>query len=843
MHQKLSLSPRSIRITLAAAAVLALLIAGMGKLTKREVGAARSRDRVESHAPQTRRGPSVLEPLPEPVRRLMHESRTPSAGQRDLKGIDSLPETEQVSLGRALSDARHKIHPMTDGQQSLPGDEDALYRASSHSQRLFARFLDKGLRLIPMGSEHAWSGMIGLDSANGNPQLVQEGTVLQYRHAEGVTEWFDNQPNGIEHGFIVHEDSTLRDGTRLKIPVRLENLRAEATANGSDLNLLNPEGETLLTYQKLQVWDADGVELAAHMTPTSNGLEISVEARGARYPVVIDPLIISQEAKQSPKTPPTSADGTSNDSFGYSVSLSGDTALVGALNDRENNVTSGSAYVLVRSGSTWSAQQQLLPTGATIGGAVFFGFSVSISGNTAVIGAYKDDSNNKGRAYVFVRSGTTWTQQVQLAPADRAMEDWFGYSVCIEGETALIGSPQDDDKGDSSGSVYVYVRSGTTWSIQQKLVSSATSTGEKLGTTMSLSGDTALLGVPNARVALFQGGAAYVFVRSGTTWSQQQKLFRPDGAEGDKFGASVSVLNDTALIGVPSDDDKGDNSGSAYVYVRNGTTWDMQKKLLAYDGASYAYFGSAVSLSSDAALVGARGDTTNGCQGGSAYPFWRLGNVLSQQRKLTASDAATGDYFGWALCLSGDTALIGAYGDDGVNYQGGVADTLGAVYLFRISMPNFSTDSDADGLPDAFETGTGTYFSPDDTGSYPNKKDSDDDGLSDGDEVNLYGTDPNDVDSDDDGYYDGAEVAAGSNPTNASVTPNSTVFTLVDGFSLSVVSRRGCTYRVEGYAESLIGTGEVFHDNLPGTGKRIYPFVNRAQGENKQFWKFIETKP
>ena len=481
----------------------------------------------------------------------------------------------------------------------------------------------------------------------------------------------------------------------------------------------------------------------------------------------------------------------------------------------------------------------------------FFGYAVSISGDTILVGAFADDDKGKdsGSAYVFVRSGSTWSQQAKLTAADGKTEDRFGWSLCIEGDTALIGAPDDDGVDASgvdnrifnSGSGYVFIRSGSTWSFQQKLAAAGGVPSGQAGKSVALSGDTAILGAPNSTVQTWStDGSVFIFTRNGTIWSQQQRLLSPDPIASAHFGSSVSILDDTALIGSMGLDDKGESSGAAYIYVRSGNTWTQKQKLLAYDGSQYAYFGCAVSLSENMALVGARGDSFSR---GSAYLFWHIGDTWSQQRKLTASDAANSDYFGYSVCLSGDTALIGAYGDDRLNYQGNTADNGGSAYIFRISEPDISADSDGDGLPDAFETGTGTYFSPDDTGTDPHNPDSDGDGLSDGDEVNIHGTSPTDWDSDDDGYFDKAEVDAGSDPLNAAVTPDPTGFTAIDGFSLSVVSRLGSTYRVVGFTDLQSGAGEVVHDNIPGTGRRIYPFVDRAQGQDKKFWQFFETNP
>ncbi len=155
-----------------------------------------------------------------------------------------------------------------------------------------------------------------------------------------------------------------------------------------------------------------------------------------------------------------------------------------------------------------------------------FGFSVALSGDTALVGAVGDDDAGSfsGSAYVFVRSGTSWIQQAKLTASDAASNDIFGGSVALIGDTALVGAAGDDDAGSVSGSAYVFVRSGTTWTEQAKLTASDAAAGDRFGIAVALNGSTALVVAPNDDDAAFSSGSAYVFVRSGTTWSQQAKL-------------------------------------------------------------------------------------------------------------------------------------------------------------------------------------------------------------------------------------------------------------------------------------------------------------------------------
>jgi hypothetical protein len=357
------------------------------------------------------------------------------------------------------------------------------------------------------------------------------------------------------------------------------------------------------------------------------------------------------------------SDGAEEDFFSsLGISLSGDTAVIGAWGDDDNGADSGSAYVFTRTGTTWTEQAKLLTSDGAGGDA--FGWCAAIEGDTALIGAAGDDLS-KGSAYVFTRSGTTWTEQTKLVAVDGAAGDQFGYSIRLSGDTAIIGANCDDDKGFDSGSAYVFIRTGDTWSQQAKLVAPDGASLDSFGGEVSVSGDTALIGSCFDDDKGFDSGSAYVFIRTGITWTEQAKLLASDGATEDFFSAyAVSISNDTALIGAAGDDDNGDGSGSAYVFTRTGTTWTEQAKLLTSDGITGDSFGGSVSLFDDTAIIGAGGDDDNGAESGSVYVFIRTNDTWAQNAKLLASDGQKGDVFGFDVALDGDTALIGAYYDD-----------------------------------------------------------------------------------------------------------------------------------------------------------------------------------
>lgn len=387
----------------------------------------------------------------------------------------------------------------------------------------------------------------------------------------------------------------------------------------------------------------------------------------------------SYGAKQFAKF--AASDGAAGDNFGWSVAVSGDTAIAGAWGDDGGK---GSAYIYTRSGDTWTQRAKVTASDGAAGD--HFGWAVAISGDTAVVGAIDDADRgmSTGAAYVFTGSGGTWTQQAKLTADDGASGDIFGFSVAISGDTAVVGARNADRAGYWSGSAWVFTRTGTSWTQQAELASANQAANDWFGFSVAVEGDTALIGACTDGDNGAYSGSAFVFTRSGTTWTQEATLTASDGASGDYFGSSVAISGDTAIIGATNDDDSGSNSGSAFVFTRSGATWTQQAKLLASDGASNDGLGDSVALSGDTAVIGARGDADNGLNSGSAFVFNRSGTTWTQNAKLLASDGAASDSFGTSVAISGDTAMVGAY------YAANNGIRSGAVYFFEPATPTLT---------------------------------------------------------------------------------------------------------------------------------------------------------
>lgn len=288
-----------------------------------------------------------------------------------------------------------------------------------------------------------------------------------------------------------------------------------------------------------------------------------------------------------------------------------------------------------------------------------FGQAVAISGNTALVSANQAETAT-GSVYVFVETAGSWTLQQRLVADDGGANDIFGTFVAVDGDTAIIGAPGHDGL---TGAAYVFVRTGSTWSQQQKIEAPAGDPGDRFGTSVAVSAETAIVGSPGDDEVATSAGAAYVFVRSGSVWSVEQKLVVPAAAN-DFFGSDVALDGDTAIVSAPLDDEGGLDSGAAYAFVRASGTWSMQGKLIAADSVAGELIGSSVALSGDTAVVGAHYGYAGGTVTGAAYVFVRSAGIWQEEQKLTAFDGTAHDDFGWAVGVAGDVAIGGGDADD-----------------------------------------------------------------------------------------------------------------------------------------------------------------------------------
>ncbi|WP_309045111.1 PKD domain-containing protein [Marinobacter sediminicola] len=359
----------------------------------------------------------------------------------------------------------------------------------------------------------------------------------------------------------------------------------------------------------------------------------------------------------------SASDLTDGDSFGVSVAMDGDTAVIGAeFAEIGRNRDAGSAYVFTRVNGVWSESQQLIASDQSA--IDYFGSSVALDGDTIVVGARNADGG--GAAYVFTRSNSAWSEQAKLVASDREPGASFGSAVAIEGDTVLVGASGYYKNGAGlQGAAYAFTRTGSSWSQQAKLTAIGGSEPEiaKFGHAVALQGDTAMIGAPFTRLSGNNAeGAVHVFTRSGNSWSHDQMLAVGVSEGKALFGYSVSISGETAVVG-QSQGTVGTKTsqGSAYVYDRVAGVWSESQRLIANDGEARDVFGSSVSILNDTILIGAGFADAYARLSGVAYVFTRSGGAWNQQDKLWAEPASQDDRFGYAVTLDGTEGLIGAY--------------------------------------------------------------------------------------------------------------------------------------------------------------------------------------
>lgn len=678
------------------------------------------------------------------------------------------------------------------GRHSFVAGESG-WQARNPGQRWATEFDGRGFLAIPDEGEWTWgleliSYGVGAEqvTVDGSRSVAADGQRLNYQWDDRLEEWWINDERGLEHGYVISERPEPGKRAEATDPLRFHlatrgGLNPKVSVDALGVVFEDGDGLAILNYTGLKAWDADGQFLASRFEPGEAGrVVLVVDDQEARYPVTIDPI-----AQQAFLKAGNAGEG---DTFGVSVAVSGDTIVVGAPFEDSNTTgvingpggssdnsagNAGAVYVFVRNGATWS-QQAYLKAGNSDAGDNF-GEAVAISGDAIVVGAPFESSGvqgvingpdgstdntlpNTGAAYVFVRNGTTWSQQAYLKAGNSNGEDFFGEAVAISGETIVVGAEGErsivagvingpggsaNNGAFSVGAAYVFGRDGLFWSQQAYLKAGNAEGGDGFGASVGISGETIVVGAhfedSNATGVLNSSGgsadnsapfsgAAYVFVRSGTAWSQQAYLKAGNTDAEDIFGASVAISGDTVAVGAVgeesnatgvnnspggSPDNSAPESGAAYVFVRSGATWSQQAYLKAANTGLEDEFGESIALSGDKLVVGAPFEDSNATgvtvgnsgssddsldSSGAAYLFIRSGTTWSQEAFLKAAVPGSSDVFGRSAAISDGTIAVGAELErsnvTGVINGGGAsaddsAGSSGATYVF------FSSSNDA----------------------------------------------------------------------------------------------------------------------------------------------------
>ncbi len=369
------------------------------------------------------------------------------------------------------------------------------------------------------------------------------------------------------------------------------------------------------------------------------------------------------------------SDGAENDQAGRDVAVFGDFCVVGAnYEDNEKGVDAGAAYVFRRDGDTWIQEAKLVASDGAAND--MFGYSVDISDSTILVGSCWDDDAGaeSGSAYIFERQDGAWVQSAKLTAGDAAADDRFGIEVETSDGYALVGAFFDDDKGNRSGSAYIFKRTAPgVWVQQTKLIAADGAPEDWFGTDLSLHGADAAVGVRLRDEGTENAGAVYVYHRSGETWTLQAKLTADDTTSGREFGVPC-IFGNTLVVGAPYDDENGTDAGAVYVFERSRNVWTQKAKYTAGDRRAGGHFGAGVFLSETHLIVGAYLDDEGGIQdAGSLYVFEKEGSRYLQTARITDSGLTADEQFGLNVSVHGDWITTGARYSDSQGLESGAA--------------------------------------------------------------------------------------------------------------------------------------------------------------------------
>lgn len=641
---------------------------------------------------------------------------------------------------------------------------DGGYAARNPRQRWVAQFDGRGFQLVPDGPDDGWRWGLELQRwgwtgstrpAAGAAAVVvaahaQGGRLVFPERASGLEEWFINDERGLEHGFTVYRrpaaaartaaagseslcfDLAIRGDLRPQTPV--------PAGAATTIRFTNAAGVAILTYAGLRAWDASGRSLPARMmlTPGGDGgggeggvvLRMTVDERGARYPLTVDPVVQRAYMKAS--------NTGAGDRFGSGVAISGNLIAVGAPwessgatgiggNQADNSaLRSGAVYLFSRSSTTGGWRQEAYIKASNTGSGDSFGDAVALSGNTLVVGAWGERSNAtgvngnqsndsvmfSGAAYVFRKlPGGGWYQEAYLKPDVSRADQQFGLSVAISGETVIVGAM--DRTG--PGAAHVFARSGSTWFAQARLTASNAEARDAFGRSVAISGETAVVGaVGEASNATGVNGdqtnngapgagAAYLFRRSGgTVWTQEAYL-KASSTGGGAFGSAVAVAGNAVAVGAPG-------RGTVYTFwldAAPGGTWRQSGDIRPSTGTTGDEFGTAVALAATntaggfALAAGAPAHRNGtGASTGAVFGYfgaaagtkvsWKAAGVLHASnaaesdrlgRSVSLSVAKSGEIFGIAGAPLEGSGATGVGGDQNDNS----ALESGAAYPFEMT--------------------------------------------------------------------------------------------------------------------------------------------------------------
>ncbi|MCP4612294.1 MAG: hypothetical protein GY845_26660 [Planctomycetes bacterium] len=560
-------------------------------------------------------------------------------------------DNEVITIGTGTSSLNYPMHT---GKQD--GRTQVIYRASEIGRSGNIRDLYLDVIKVPSQVLENWTIRMKHTSRSqyGNCALETDGWTVVYQNNEII----------YETGWHKFEFHTLFEYNGI------DNLMVDISHNSSSSSShgmcrVSSSGGKRSVNAESDSQHGDPLDWGAGNSPT---MSCNSNVPNVKLTLTNESTVFCGDIKL------TALDGAAGDNFGYSVSISGDYTIVGAPGLYKNKDRFGSAYIFKREGTSWIQQAKLTIATGTLGGR--FGESVSIDGDYAIVGYPCRRGNDSGYVYIYKREGSNWTQVARLYGSVGRQNDRLGASVSISGDYVIAGAVNtdivDENRFPRRGCAFIFHRTGTSW-IEQAVLIDLGSGRDEFGGSVSISGDYAVAASElNHDPYRNLSGAAYVYKREGTSWTEQAKLRASDGSVSDSFGRTISISGDYIIVGAVD---------STYIFKRDGTNWTEQTKLTGLEGSE----GGPVLIHGDYIIVGAPNDNDDlgGPNYGSAYIFKRVGTDWIQEVKLRAWDGAVNDHFGSSVSIDGYYIIVGAGGDDDMGKDSGSA------YIFKRGCSNW----------------------------------------------------------------------------------------------------------------------------------------------------------
>ncbi len=464
--------------------------------------------------------------------------------------------------------------------------------------------------------------------------------VVLARDAQSAAfdEWWIATERGFEQGFTFRRPPCGTSG-EIGVAIAVEgDLSPTGPAANGDVLLVGASGERRLRYGALHAYDARRSPLPAHMAPVDGRIVLRIDVRDAAWPVIVDPLVWVETQRL------VASDATAYDDFGFAVAGSGDVGVLGAPGRDVTAQDQGAVYVFPRAGGTFAESAVVVAIDGAAGDRL--GDAVAVAPGRLLAGAPDHDTggSNAGAVYVFAGGGAAWAQEQKLVPTVVLGNARFGDAVALDaaGDVAVVGASNRD-----AGRTFVFRRSGTAWT-EEALLLPDSGTQESFGSAVAIDGDTLIVGAATRSLpGPLPAGAAYVFVHSAGTWTKQAVLVPAEAQSMAKIGASVALSGDTAIVGAPAFVTSSGPVGSAFVFVRTGTTWTEQARLTPPSAVSFDGMGGAVAVQGDTAMMSG--------PGGRVAVYRRVGTSWGTPTLLTASNLAP---IGRSIALWGTTAMF-----------------------------------------------------------------------------------------------------------------------------------------------------------------------------------------